>query len=136
LEASQGKEILMSNPTPAPVLGTTLLPSVLRTLVPIIYAMLVKWGVVEWFDLPSVLWENVITALVTTGFYILLRLAERYQSQIGWLLGYAQQPVYVKGEVLAVAKEPTPAAESVAPQEPTTTVSVETTEDPADLDKE
>lgn len=126
----------MSNPTPAPVLGATLLPSVLRTLVPIIYAMLVNWGVVEWLDLPSALWENVITAVVTTAFYVVLRIAERYKSQIGWLLGYAQQPVYVPGEVLAVTKEPTPPTESVAPEQPTTTVSVETTEDPADLHKE
>lgn len=126
----------MSNTTPAPVLGASLLPSVLRTVVPIIYAMLVKWGVVSWLDLPNLLWENVITAVVTTVFYVVLRLAERYQSQIGWLLGYAQQPVYVTGEVLSVVKEPTPPSQSVAPQEPTTTVTVETTEDPADLDKE
>lgn len=121
----------MSNTVPAPALGATLLPSVLRTVVPIIYAMLVKWGVVNWLDVPSLLWENVITAVVTTAFYVLLRVAERYQSQIGWLLGYAQQPVYVTGEVLKVEKEPTL---SPTTAEPTTTVTVETTEDPAALD--
>lgn len=121
----------MSNNSPAPALGATLLPSVLRTVVPILYAMLVKWGVVNWLDVPSLLWENIITALVTTVFYIGLRLAERYQSQIGWLLGYAQQPVYVSGEVLKVDKEPTP---NPTVAEPTTTVTVETTEDPATLD--
>lgn len=125
----------MSNNTPAPAFGATLLPSVLRTVVPIIYAMLVQWGVVSWLDLPSELWENVITGLVTVAFYVVLRVAERYKSQIGWLLGYAQQPVYVAGEVLKVEKAPTPPTESVATrdEQPTTTVTVETTEDPANL---
>lgn len=127
----------MTTPSPVPIMGATLLPSVLRTVVPIIYAMLVKWGVVTWLDVPSLLWENIITAVVTTLFYVALRVAERYKSQIGWLLGYAQQPVYVPGEVLKVETQSTPPGESVAPtqDQPTTTVTVETTEDPTeDLD--
>lgn len=122
----------MSN-SPAPsVVSATLLPSVLRTAVPIVYAMLVKWGVVSWLDLPNLLVENAITAVVTVGFYIALRIAERYQAKIGWLLGYASQPVYVKGEVLNVATIPTPSSLQSTP-EPTTTTTVETTEDPKDL---
>ena len=119
----------MSNNTPTPILGATLLPSVLRTTVPIIYAMLVKWGVVSWLDVDSALLENLVTAIVTVAFYVALRVAERYQSQIGWLLGYAQQPVYVKGEVLKVETEPTPPLERTD-GEPTTTTKVETTESP------
>lgn len=88
--------------------GASLLPSVLRTLVPVIYALLVKWGVVSWLGIGDVLIENLITALVTIAFYALLRVAERHWSSIGWLLGYAQQPVYVPGEVVSVTSERTP----------------------------
>lgn len=112
----------MSTPTPSPVsFGATLLPSVLRTLVPMIYAFLVHKGVVAWFGFDEALTNNAITVVVTVLFYIVLRVAERYWDKIGWLLGYGQQPVYVKGEVLSVIEEPTP---------PTTTTVVETDEDP------
>jgi hypothetical protein len=114
----------MSFPTPISTLGSTLLPSVLRTTVPIIYSFLVHKGVVAWLGIDSDLANNTITAVVTVAFYVALRVAERYQSQIGWLLGYAQQPVYVKGEVLSVTEVSTP---------PTTTTEVETDEDPGAL---
>jgi hypothetical protein len=119
----------MSTPTPLPpaggtpvsVLGSTLLPSVLRTVVPIIYALLVRKGVVEWLGFDDALVNNALTLLVTALFYVVLRVAERYWDKIGWLLGYAQQPVYVQGQVIAVEETPTP---------PTTTTVVETDENP------
>lgn len=107
--------------TPVSTLGATLLPSVLRTLVPMIYALLVRWGVVEWLDPDDLLLTNFITVVVTGVFYVVLRWAEQHWDKIGWLLGYAKQPVYVKGEVLNVTDTPTP---------PTTTTTVETDEDP------
>lgn len=101
----------MSNTLPSPVgtWGKTFLPSVLRTVVPLIYAMLVRWGVVSWIDPDDMFVTNFLTVVVTGVFYVLLRLLEKYWDKIGWLLGYAQQPVYVKGEVLSVTEEPTPA---------------------------
>lgn len=101
----------MSNtlPTPVGTWGKTLLPSVLRTVVPLVYAMLVQKGVVAWIDPNDVFVTNFLTVVVTGAFYVLLRLLEKNWSKVGWLLGYAQQPVYVQGEVLAVTEETTPA---------------------------
>lgn len=117
----------MTTPNPIPGGDLTpgalrlLLPSVLRTVVPMIYAMLVRWGVVSWLDPDNRFLTGFITVLVTAVFYIVLRFAEQYWDKIGWLLGYARQPVYVKGEVLKVEETPTP---------PTTTTTVETNENP------
>jgi hypothetical protein len=110
-------------PVPEPLqnAGTTLLPAVLRTTVPLIYAFLVHRGVVDWLGINSSMANNVITIGVTVIFYVVLRLAEQHWDKIGWLLGYAQQPVYVKGEVLSVKEIPTP---------PTTTTQVETDQNP------
>jgi hypothetical protein len=84
-------------------LAGTLLPSVLRTLVPIIYALLVRKGLVEWSGLDEPLMVNIITAVLTTLFYALIRVAERYWDKIGWLLGYAARPaLYVQGEITSV----------------------------------
>jgi len=117
----------MSTPVPFPSnAGASLLPAVLRTAVPMIYAFLVKRGVVEWLGIDDKLASNAITIAVTVAFYVLLRLAERHWDKIGWLLGYAQQPVYVKGQVLSVQEEATP---------PTTTTVVETDVEP-EVDEE
>lgn len=107
----------MSTPTPMPAGAVTLLPSVLRTVVPIVYAALVRWGVVEWLDPDDAFVTNLIAVVVTMLFYVALRFAEQHWDKIGWLLGYAKQPVYVKGEVLSVVEQPTP---------PTVTTQVET----------
>lgn len=88
--------------------GRTLLPSVLRTVVPMIYAMLVQRGIVEWLDPNDIFVTNLLTVLVTAVFYVALRFAEKHWNQIGWLLGYAKQPVYVQGQVVSVTETPTP----------------------------
>lgn len=88
--------------SPVEMIGQTYLPSVLRTVVPLIYAMLVRWGVVEWLDPENLFVTNLITVVVTALFYVLLRYVEQYWDKIGWLLGYGKQPVYVRGEVLTV----------------------------------
>lgn len=87
--------MITSHPHTVPLVSSTLLPSTLRTAVPILYALLVKAGVVAWLGIDDALVNNVITGVVTVAFYIALRVLERYQSKIGWLLGYASQPVYV-----------------------------------------
>lgn len=82
--------------TPISTIGDTLLPSVLRTTVPIIYALLARKGVVEWLGVDDALVNNLLAGFVTVVFYVILRVAERHWDKIGWLLGYAQQPVYVQ----------------------------------------
>lgn len=113
-------------PTPAPgasvtALSPTLLPAVLRTTVPLIVALLVRKGVVEWLGITEALANSAIAVVVTLLFYVAVRLAERHKAAVGWLLGYAQQPVYVKGEVLTATEVATP---------PTTTTVIETDVEP------
>lgn len=98
----------MAHLTPVNETSATLLPSLLRTVVPLIYAMLVRWGVVEWLDPDDLFITNAITVVVTAVFYAALRLAEQHHEKVGWLLGYGKQPVYVPGPVLAVTEQATP----------------------------
>lgn len=76
----------------------TLLPSVLRTLVPIVYALLIRAGFKS-LGLDDLFLQGLAATIVTVLFYIVLRIAERYQSQVGWLLGYGSSPdSYSPGE--------------------------------------
>lgn len=67
--------------------------SVLRTLVPIIYALLIKAGFAS-LGVDDVTLQALAALIVTGILYVGLRIGERYKSQIGWLLGYAAQPTY------------------------------------------
>ena len=83
--------------------------SVLRTLVPLIYAMLINVGMMN-LGLDEVWMEQAATLIATLIVYVGLRLAERYQPQIGWLLGYASQPhyeaTYVQGKMASKRSDP------------------------------
>jgi hypothetical protein len=69
-----------------------------------VYALLVRWGLIEWLGLPDELVTYVVTALVTGIFYVILRVAERYWDKIGWLIGFAARPaLYVSGQVLTTS---------------------------------
>lgn len=96
----------MSNTLPTPVdTGLkSLIPSTVRTLVPIVVTLLVGWGFSETALTGPV--TAVLTLLVTAAYYVVVRLLEQHWDQIGWLLGYPKQPVYVKGEVVSSAIEP------------------------------
>lgn len=80
-------------------LKNSILPSILRTVVPILYALLINWGVVQWFGdgVSKELWLDFLTLIVTALVYVILRVAERYRAAVGWLLGFPSQPSY--GEV-------------------------------------
>ena len=96
----------MSTPLPA-VIETglkSLIPGVVRTLVPIVVSVLVGWGFSETSLNAPVL--AVLTVVVTALYYVAVRLLERYWTKIGWLLGYPAQPVYVPGEVIKSVDEP------------------------------
>lgn len=69
-----------------------------------VYLLLLRSGVPEWLGIEDDLLQNA-AALVAAGLvYLALRVAERYQPQIGWLLGYAKQPVYALPAVVATAE--------------------------------
>lgn len=113
----------MSNQDTTPDISSavkTFLPSILRTVVPVIYALLVKWGVVSWIDPDDAFITNFLTILVTGVIYVLARLVETHWSWFGWLLGYAKQPVYVKGEVLSSMTDPIVVDNAATTPEPET----------------
>lgn len=68
--------------------------SILRTLVPILYAVLVNLGVVAWLGVDSTVIESFLTLVISGVIYVVLRVAERHRSTFGWLLGYPAQPHY------------------------------------------
>lgn len=76
----------------------TIAISVLRTAVPIIVGWVVSLGVIIGFDL-EYLTESLtmaITAVLTLGYYVIVRLLETYVTpKLGWLLGSPKQVVYV-----------------------------------------
>ena len=68
--------------------------SILRTVVPIIYALLIRWGVKDWLGVDDALFQSAITLVVSGIVYVALRFAETHKAALGWLLGYASQPSY------------------------------------------
>lgn len=68
--------------------------SVIRTLVPIIYALLMKTGAAEWLGLESEVAQNVAALLGAGVVYAVVRWAESHRAAFGWLLGYASAPSY------------------------------------------
>lgn len=73
--------------------------SVLRTIVPIVYALLLKIGF-DKIGVDDAVLQDLATLVAAGLLYVALRVGERYKKEVGWLLGYAKQPVYVKGEVV------------------------------------
>jgi hypothetical protein len=69
--------------------------SVIRTVVPILVALLVRWGVQDALGIDDVLLQSLVTAAVTGLYYIGVRVLERARSsKWGWLLGYPSAPSY------------------------------------------
>lgn len=68
--------------------------AVLRTLVPIVYALLLKAGIGEWLAIDSAVLESAAALVAAALVYVVLRAAERWRPRLGWLLGYPAQPVY------------------------------------------
>lgn len=107
------------SPLPAPVdTGLrALVPSIVRTLIPVIVALAVRVGFSK-TGIDEVWVERALTVVVTMAYYAVVRVLERNWSKIGWLLGYPAQPVYVQGEVVSAQSIPTP---------PTTTTVIQST---------
>ena len=68
--------------------------SVLRTLVPIIYALLIKAGLAE-VGVDDTTLQSIAAAAAAGLISVALRVLERARgSRWGWLLGYPAQPQY------------------------------------------
>lgn len=71
------------------------LPSVLRTVVPLLVGYFAAWPVAGWFGLQDDQVTALVTVLVTAAYYLLVRVVETYvEPNAGWLLGWAGRPVY------------------------------------------
>lgn len=80
---------------------TQLLPALLRTVVPLLYGLLIQLGLGRY--LPDETITTIATVAILAAVYLVLRLLEHIQPWIGWALGWAKQPQYadvVKGKVL------------------------------------
>lgn len=73
----------------------SLLPSILRTLVPLAVGYFLAWPVAKWLGLTEDQITSLITAVITAVYYLAVRLLEQVAPQFGWLLGYASPPKYV-----------------------------------------
>lgn len=72
----------------------SVLPSILRTLTPILVGYFAAWPVAKALGLTDDQITSLITAVVTAAYYLLVRLLEQFAPQFGWLLGYASPPQY------------------------------------------
>lgn len=71
------------------------LPGSLRTIIPIVIALLAQQGVSEIPGVDSATFSVVIAAIVTYIYYFIVRILERVSStRWGWLIGYPAAPVY------------------------------------------
>lgn len=71
------------------------LPSVLRTVVPLLVGYFAAWPVAGLLGLQDDQITNLVTLGVTVLYYAAVRALETYIGpRFGWLLGYAARPVY------------------------------------------
>lgn len=68
--------------------------SILRTIVPVIVALLVRWGVRDWLGVDDATLTGVVTVGVTGLYYVALRVLEKHFPAAGWALGYPAAPTY------------------------------------------
>ena len=68
--------------------------SIIRTVVPIVYALLIRWGFKDYLGLDDALLLNAVTTAVTALVYAGIRYAEQHRQKFGWLLGLPKAPVY------------------------------------------
>ena len=71
-----------------------LLVSLRRTLVPVVVGFLISQAARAGFDIPADELTGVLEALVTGGYYAIIRVAEQYAPALGILLGAPKQPHY------------------------------------------
>ena len=88
------KEITVTPPA-------SLLPSIPRTLVPLLVGYFAALPVVRALGLTDDQMVGLVTVLVSAVYWLVVRLLEKVAPQFGWLLGYASPPVYAPPAVVA-----------------------------------
>jgi len=77
-----------------PTSDPNLLLSLRRTLVSVAVGFLLAQAARVGFDIPAEDLTGVLEALVTGGYYAVVRIAEQYAPALGILLGAPKQPHY------------------------------------------
>lgn len=73
----------------------SVLPSILRTLVPLAVGYFTAWPVAVTLGLTDDQVTSLITAVITALYYLLIRALEQWLPEFGWLLGWASPPKYL-----------------------------------------
>lgn len=73
---------------------SNLVPSLIRTYVPLAVGWLVAWLSGIGVQVDSAQFELALSAGLAAGYYALVRLLERRWPALGWLLGHPSQPSY------------------------------------------
>lgn len=74
---------------------TSVLPSILRTLVPILVGYFAAWPVATILGLSDDQVTSLITAVITALYYLVIRALEQWLPEFGWLIGWASPPRYL-----------------------------------------
>lgn len=82
--------------------------SLVRTYVPWIVGVIVGWLTTLGVPLDDQLKTSLLTLITLLAgalYYLVARILERWRPQLGWLLGSAQQPVYVKPAAVTAVQD-------------------------------
>lgn len=86
---------------------SSFLPSVLRTVVPLVVAVVAGWPITQQLGIDSEQLGVAASVLVGGLYWLAVRVAETYgPSKLGWLLGYAAAPVYPSTDVAGATASP------------------------------
>lgn len=69
--------------------------SLIRTTVPLLVGFVASWAARRGFDIKEAEVAAWLTPVVSGVYYAAVRKAEQKWTGVGWLLGLANQPVYV-----------------------------------------
>lgn len=73
----------------------TFVASLIRTIVPVVAGAVISWLAMVNLNIDTegqTALASLLTALLTGGYYIVVRLIETKVPQVGWLLGLAKTP--------------------------------------------
>ena len=76
-----------------------MLPSIIRTVVPVIVGVLLGQAARLGLDLPAGAVTEIVTVAVTAAYYAIVRAIEQRVPAVGVLLGYPRAPKYRKDDV-------------------------------------
>lgn len=76
-----------------------MLPSIIRTIVPVIVGVIVGQAARIGFDLDAGAVTSIVTVVVAAAYHAIVRFLEERWPALGALLGYARAPQYRRKDV-------------------------------------